>query len=217
MSPVARALIFHELIERGRDRWVLISSGLFALLAFGITAYGGSAEGAATVITAPSLVTLAAFLVPLVALILGHDAIVGERERHTLGLLLSLPVRRGEVLVAKFVGRLLALTLAVTIGLGGPSLLQSAGQRSVILGLIPSTLLLGASFLAIGLLISVISSRLAAAAVLSRSLASPFLSAVFPGRRRCGCTFGHPEYPVLTSTYALPRVRTQCGIVARSV
>ena len=96
MGRVAAALVLYELQERARDRWVVVVTGLFALLAVGIAAYGSAAEDTAAVVTAPSLVTLAAFLVPLVALILGHDAIVGERERHTLGLLLSLPVHRGE-------------------------------------------------------------------------------------------------------------------------
>ena len=51
-----------------------------------------------------SLICLASLLVPLVALVLSHDAIVGERERNTLGLLLSLPVGRFEVVGAKLEG-----------------------------------------------------------------------------------------------------------------
>lgn len=167
MSRVARALILHELLERGRDRWVLVSTGLFALLAVGIALYGRAAEDAADVVTAPSLVTLATFLVPLVALVLGHDAIVGERERHTLGLLLSLPVQRWEVLVAKFAGRLLALVLATTVGLGAASLLLQPGPRAVVLSLIPPTVLLGAAFLAVGVLLSSLTARVATAASLA--------------------------------------------------
>ena len=40
-----------------------------------------------------SLSSLTIFLVPLIALLLSHDAIVGEAERGTLLLLLSYPVR----------------------------------------------------------------------------------------------------------------------------
>jgi len=146
---------------------VVLFTLLFAMLAVGIAAYGRSAQDAAAVVTAPSLVTLIVFLVPLVALILGHDAIVGERERHTLGLLLSLPVHRVEVLVAKFLGRALALCGSIGLGLGAASLLLEPGQRSIVLGLVPSTLLLGASFLSIGVLISVASKRVATAASLA--------------------------------------------------
>ena len=97
MGRVGRALIWHELLERTRDRWVLVISVLFALLASGVGLYGRSAEADVAKLTGPSLVTLASLLVPLVALVLSHDAIVGERERNTLGLLLSLPVGRFEV------------------------------------------------------------------------------------------------------------------------
>lgn len=174
---VARALVIHELSERVRDRWVLVVTALFVLLAAGIGLYGRSAEASAAVVTAPSIVTLATFLVPLVALVLGHDAIVGERERNTLGLLLSLPVGRGEVLVAKYVGRLGALVLAITAGLGSAALVLSPAQRVVLVGLIPATILLGAAFLSVGMLISVVARRHATAA--SIAVAVWFLLVLF--------------------------------------
>lgn len=164
---VARALVLHELTERLRDRWVMISTGLFVLLASGVGLYGRAAEESAAAVTAPSLVTLATFLVPLVALILGHDAIVGERERNTLGLLLSLPVSRAEVLLSKFTGRACALSVAVVLGLGSAALLLQGGQRAALLSLVGPTLLLGAAFLSLGMLISSISRRHATAATLA--------------------------------------------------
>lgn len=167
MGRVAGALILHELLERARDRWVAVVTVLFALLAVGIAAYGGASDDASAMVTAPSIVTLSALLVPLVALVLGHDAIVGERERHTLGLLLSLPVRRSEVLVAKYVGRLLALVLAVSLGLGAACVVLGPGQRSVVLGLVPPTILLGAAFLSLGVLVSAATRRVATAASLA--------------------------------------------------
>ncbi len=154
-SRVARALVWHELIERARDRWVLVISVLFALLASGVGAYGRSAgaEGATGALTGASLVTLVSLLVPLVAVVLGHDAIVGERERNTLGLLLSMPVSRLEVVLAKFVGRALALLAAVALGLGAAAL-AAGPEGSVLWGLLLPSWLLGIAFLAIGLLIS---------------------------------------------------------------
>lgn len=164
---VAQALVLHELTERLRDRWVLVSTGLFVLLASGVGLYGRAAEESAAAVTAPSLVTLATFLVPLVALILGHDAIVGERERNTLGLLLSLPVGRAEVLVSKFVGRVSALGIAVVLGLGAAALVIQGGQRAALMNLVLPTLLLGAAFLSLGVLISSVSRRHATAATLA--------------------------------------------------
>lgn len=164
---VGRALVIHELSERLRDRWVLVVTLLFVALASGVGLYGRAAEDSAAAVTAPSLVTLATFLVPLVALVLGHDAIVGERERHTLGLLLSLPVGRGEVLLAKFVGRGLALALSIGLGLGAAALLVAPTQRGALLALVPPTLLLGGAFLSIGVLISSVARKHATAASLA--------------------------------------------------
>ena len=159
MTRVGRALCLSELRERTRDRWVIVISVLFALLASAVSLYGQSASSAAGALTGPSLVTLASLFVPLVALALGYDAIVGERERNTLGLLLSLPVSRAEVVIAKFVGRSLALALAVLVGLGAAMLVAGDGEARTLASLIGPTLLLGLAFVSIGMLVSAISSR----------------------------------------------------------
>ncbi|MAE95733.1 MAG: hypothetical protein CL910_13840 [Deltaproteobacteria bacterium] len=159
MSRVGLALALHELSERIRDRWVLVISVLFALLASGVSLYGRIAQADLEALTGPSLVTLTALLVPLVALVLSHDAIVGERDRNTLGLLLSLPVSRLEVVAAKYLGRSVALTLAVVVGLGaamgagGPS-----GLRTLV-ALMGPTILLGLAFLSLGMLVSACTRR----------------------------------------------------------
>lgn len=177
MRRVGRALIFNELLERTRDRWVLVTSALFALLASAVSLYGRGAETSAAHLVGPSLVTLASLLVPLIALVLGHDAIVGERERNTLGLLLSLPVGRFEVVIAKFLGRLLSLSGAVAVGLGAAIVVAPAGHGEVLLRLLGPTLLLGAAFLAVGLLISSLVSRQITAA--SLVVAIWFLAVLF--------------------------------------
>ncbi|MCH7869566.1 MAG: ABC transporter permease [Myxococcales bacterium] len=164
MGPVGRALIWHELLERMRDRWVVVISILFALLASGVGLYGRSAEAEVAKLTGPSLVTLASLLVPLVALVLSHDAIAGERERNTLGLLLSLPVGRFEVVFAKLIGRSLALAVAVGLGLGAAIAVSDPDGARTLLALMGPTLLLGLAFLSIGLLISTVTRRQATAA-----------------------------------------------------
>jgi Cu-processing system permease protein len=164
MGRVGVALIWHEQLERLRDRGVIVISILFAMLASGVGLYGRSAEAEVSKLTGPSLVTLASLLVPLVALILSHDAIVGERERNTLGLLLSLPVGRFEVIAAKLIGRSLALAAAVSIGLGAAMLVSDEAERGTLLQLLGPTLLLGLAFLSIGLLISTLTRRQVTAA-----------------------------------------------------
>jgi Cu-processing system permease protein len=164
MGRVARALVLHELLERTRDRWVLVISVLFALLASAVSLYGRSAEVEVAKLTGPSLVTLVSLLVPLVAMVLSHDAIVGERERNTLGLLLSLPVSRLEVVLAKFVGRALALAVAVAAGLGLAMITSEPGGARSLWAMMGPTLILGLSFLSVGMLISACTRRQATAA-----------------------------------------------------
>lgn len=159
MLRVGRALVLHELLERTRDLWVLVISVVFASLASAVSLYARSAEASAAHLTGPSLVTLVSLVVPLVALVLGHDAIVGERERNTLGLLLSLPVGKLELVAAKFFGRALALCLAVGIGLTLALLLAPPAERIVLTTLVAPTLLLGTAFLSLGVLISTLTRR----------------------------------------------------------
>jgi Cu-processing system permease protein len=159
MNRVFYALCFHELLERTRDKWVVTLSALFAVLAGAVSLYGVNADTSVVNLSGPSLVTLASLFVPLVALMLGHDSIVSERERNTLGLLLSLPVRRTEVLLAKFLGRTMALCCAVLLGLGGAVLVSSPGEQDVLLALIGPTMLLGVVFLSIGVGISCLVPR----------------------------------------------------------
>ena len=170
MGRVARALMWHELLERTRDRWVLVISALFTLLALGVSLYGRSSEQASPALIGPSLMTLASLFVPLVALILGHDAVVGERERNTLGLLLSMPLGKGELVLAKLSGRFLALTGAITLGLGLPMLFTPVGTAAVLARLLPETLLLGAAFLSLGILISTMARHQITAASMGISL-----------------------------------------------
>lgn len=168
MNRVGRALALHELVERLRDRWVVVVTVLFAALASAVSAYGSqlgeAGDGAASTLTGPSLVTLASLFVPLVALVLSHDAIVGERERNTLGLLLSLPVSRTQVVFAKLLGRGSALAIAVGLGMGCAMLIAAPGERAVLLALAFPTLLLGLAFLSIGVLLSSLTARQSVAA-----------------------------------------------------
>ncbi len=105
-----------------RNRWLLAISLLFAALAVGIAWLGAAASGHLGFTSIPatiaSLASLATFLVPLIALLLAYDAIVGEDEAGTLMLLLTYPLGRGQLLLGKFVGHGLILALATLIGFG---------------------------------------------------------------------------------------------------
>ena len=123
---------------------------------------GEVSVGALSVVTV-SLASLSIFLLPLIALLLGHDAIVGEAERGTLMLTLSYPVTRGQFLMGKFLGHMGIIGFAVLMGYGAAALV--VGLRSGAPGtdaitafaaLVGSALLMSAIFLALGYISSVL-------------------------------------------------------------
>lgn len=154
-----------EVQENLRNRWVLSTTLLLAALALTLTFLGSTPTGSVGVraldIVIVSLSSLTIFLLPLIALLISHDAIVGEIERGTMLLLLSYPVSRWQVLLGKFVGHLSILAFAIILGYGAAALALAASENVIdqdswaAFGrMIGSSILLGASFIAIGYLIS---------------------------------------------------------------
>lgn len=155
-----------ELSDGLRNRWLLAISLLFAVLAVGIAWLGAAASGQLGFTSIPatiaSLASLATFLVPLIALLLAYDAIVGEDEAGTLMLLLTYPLGRGQLLLGKFVGHGLILALATLIGFGCAALAIGVLVKDVELGLLAwafgrfmlSSTLLGWVFLALAYVLS---------------------------------------------------------------
>jgi ABC-2 type transport system permease protein len=72
----------------------------------------------------PSFVSLLGFLVPLISIGLGFDAVNGEQNRRTLSRILSQPIYRDALLFGKFLAGLATLTVSLValfllvIGLG---------------------------------------------------------------------------------------------------
>ncbi len=152
--PVVWTIARKELADGLRNRWLLAISLLFALLSVGIAWFGAAAAGQVGFTSVPatvaSLTSLATFLMPLIALLLAYDAIVGEEEGGTL-LLLTYPLGRGQLLLGKFLGHGLILALATLIGFGSAALailvLVPEVEAAILLGafgrFMGSSLLLG--------------------------------------------------------------------------
>lgn len=154
-----------EIQEGLRNRWVLATTLLLAGIALSLTFLGSAPTGTVGVraldVVIVSLSSLTIFLLPLIALLISHDAIVGEMERGTMLLLLSYPVARWQVLLGKFVGHLAILAFATLLGYGA-----AAGALAVMgevidaeswkafASMIGSSILLGAAFIAVGYLVS---------------------------------------------------------------
>jgi len=151
---------------------------LLAALALTLTFLGSAPTGSVGVraldVVIVSLSSLTIFLIPLVALLISHDAIVGEMERGTMLLLLSYPVGRRQVLFGKFLGHLTILAFATVLGYGAAALaLALAGEPidaeslRAFGGMVGSSILLGAVFIALGYLASALVRERATAAGLA--------------------------------------------------
>jgi Cu-processing system permease protein len=160
----AYAIAAREFRDRLRNRWVLAVALVFALFALAIAYFGMAQQGAVGYhgidVTVASLSSLVTYLIPLIALLLGYDAIVGERERGSLELLLSLPITRFELLLGKFAGLSAALASATALGFGAALLVLSnqldMAEALHFLGFAGSAILLGMAFLSLALCLSVL-------------------------------------------------------------
>jgi Cu-processing system permease protein len=158
------ALAGKEFRDRFRNRWVLAVALVFTVFSLMITYFGAAVQGQigprSIELTIASLVSLVIYLIPLIALLLGFDAIVGERERGSLDLLLALPITRLELLLGKFLGLAGALTLSTVAGfaLVAVLLFQQFSYAGLYhyLGFVVSSVLLGLAFLSLAMLLSVL-------------------------------------------------------------
>ena len=153
-----------EFRDRMRNRWVLAIALVFTVFSLVIAYFGSAQQGQvgfrSIEVTIASLVSLVIYLIPLISLLLGFDAIVGERERGSLGLLLSLPITRLELLLGKYLGLALALTLSTVAGFGLVAVILWKHMDANALfhygGFMFSSVLLGLAFLSIAILLSVV-------------------------------------------------------------
>ncbi|CAM5222078.1 hypothetical protein ARD30_14260 [Bosea thiooxidans] len=154
-----------EIQEGLRNRWVLATTLLLAALALTLTFLGSAPTGNVGVraldVVIVSLSSLTIFLVPLIALLISHDAIVGEMERGTMVLLLSYPVARWQVLLGKFAGHLAILAFATLVGYGAAAGALAATGTAIdpqswtaFASMVGSSILLGAAFVAVGYCVS---------------------------------------------------------------
>jgi Cu-processing system permease protein len=160
-----------------RNRWVVATTLLLAALSLSMVLLGSAPTGVVKAdplaVLVVSLASLTIFLVPLIALLLSFDAIVGEQERGTLMLLLSYPVARWQVIVGKALGQTGILAIATLLGFGvaagalwlGGDIGASAWRAFALMML--TSILLGAAFVSLGVLASTLVAERATAAGLA--------------------------------------------------
>jgi ABC-2 type transport system permease protein len=125
-----------------------------------------------------TLVGLLSFLVPLIAIGLGFDAVNGEHNRRTLSRILSQPIYRDALLFGKFAGGLFTLTvtlivlwlLVIGLGLLGLGIPPNAEEMARALVLLAVTVAYAGFWFAVALLCSIVFRSAATAALVALGL-----------------------------------------------
>ena len=164
-------LVQKELRDAFRNRWFLLYAIAFAALSIALAWFSVSGAGSYGVAgfgrTTAGLINLILLIVPLMGLTLGAMGLAGEREKGTLIYLLAQPISSAELLLGKFLGLAVALTVALVIGFGLTGLLMilsvGGGDFQVYLTLLVLSVLLALASLSIGFLISAAIKRAATA------------------------------------------------------
>ena len=142
-------------------------------------------------------------ILSLLALTFAYDAIAGEYENGTLRLVLSHPVRRGSILLAKYIGAMVCLLVPLLMSLLLVLiLLTTSAMISLntddflrVGGIVLTSLIYLSLFYLIGMLISAITRRTSTALILSMFVWG-FLVLVYPNM-------------ILTAVDTAPRTDTQ--------
>ncbi len=174
------ATALQELRIARRNRWALLATVLFTAFALALALFAigqrGQVKADTLTLTAASLATLSVYLIPLIALLISYDALAGEMERGTLALALATPLSPGEIYLAKALAQTAVVGGAILAGFSVAALATiafeglSAEGLAAWLRLTLTSVALGAIFVALGILVSALASRTAAAAALAVGL-----------------------------------------------
>lgn len=169
-----------ELRHSLSNRYLITMIIILAALGLTLVSIGSSTTGAVKVdrltVQVASLSSLSIFLVPLIALFISYDSVVGEKEQGRLILELSFPITRFEWLAGKFLGHWIAVMIAIVIGYLIaiiPIVVSSELLTDSLLSfarLIFSSILLGGVFIGIGYMVSVLVKQRSNAAGISIGL-----------------------------------------------
>ena len=179
-----------EILDNVRNKWIIVLTIIFASLALVVSYFGsifsqGWQNFGATI---SGMMSLVQFLIPIIGLMLGYAAIIGEIEKGSMSSLLSLPANRLEIILGKFFGLGSILSFTTLIGFGVAGIAIAANVADVnyadYLVFIGATILLGLVFLSLSLFFSSIFKKRSTAmggAILLWFLFNMILPLVFVG------------------------------------
>lgn len=149
-----------EILDNVRNKWIIILTIIFVSLTLVVSYFGsifsqGWQDFGATI---SGMMSLVQFLIPIIGLMLGYAAIIGEIEKGSMSSLISLPINRLEILLGKFLGLGGVLSFTTFIGFGVAGIVIAANVSNVnyvdYLAFIGSTILLGLVFVSLALFFS---------------------------------------------------------------
>jgi len=112
-----------EIMDNVRNLWIIIMTIIFAILTISMSAVGSYfSEGWQSLeITVALMMSIVQLLVPIIALMLGYAAIVGEVEKGSMNMMISLPINRLQIVIGKLMGLggVLSFTILVGFGIAG--------------------------------------------------------------------------------------------------
>lgn len=161
-SPLARSECRTVLTSKGA--WIL--AVLIVLWGFRPTYTGWDAVGRNLTIGYVQIGT--SLFLPIGALLLSYQSLIGERTTGSIKFLLELPLTRTQILFGKAIGRFLGISgaiVAATLILAGIGLVEH-GVFAVFpfLGTLVATLLLVGAMVAVGMFVSTVTRRTVTAA-----------------------------------------------------
>lgn len=164
LGEEVKAVIWKEILDKYRTRWIQISILALVVFTLGIAYFGSSPAGVVgfrkfeSIVV--SLLSLVTYIIPLIALLLGAGAIAEEREKGTFEIILSSPLTSWDIWMGKFFGLSLVLILTILGGLIPALILLILKFGShIILSVtvfLVSSILLGMSMLSLSFLLSLI-------------------------------------------------------------
>jgi ABC-type transport system involved in multi-copper enzyme maturation permease subunit len=152
-----------EFMDNIRSKWILVLTIIFIILTIASAYLAGGQTGSDKVFggmeeTVVALMSIYTLLIPLIAILLGFSTIAGEAEKGALSVVLSYPVKRGEVLVGKFLGlgSVLAVTPLIGFGLSGIIIAATVGAEEglAFVAFIALAIILGLIYLSLIIFIS---------------------------------------------------------------
>jgi Cu-processing system permease protein len=121
MSPNPRSVYIiakKEFADNVRNKWIVALIAIFLILTIASSFMAGRGRVGEMDLTVGVLMSISSMLVPIIAIMLGYATISGEAESGALSVVLACPVRRGEVLLGKFLGLGSVICFSILVGFG---------------------------------------------------------------------------------------------------